>query len=81
MGTMHAGAAAICDPSNFQIFLRQKKCCAVFSDAADLAAAGITDVVTDALVYAMSSLSSSVVAASHCVNKPSSSSSTKGLPR
>jgi hypothetical protein len=29
----------------------------------------------------MSSLSSSVVAASHCVNKPSSSSSTKGLPR
>jgi hypothetical protein len=29
----------------------------------------------------LSSLASSIVVASHCVNKPSSSSSTKGLPR
>jgi len=50
----------------------------VAASAADIAAAGV---VTDALLYAMSSLSSSIVAASHCVNKPSSSSSTKGLPR
>ena len=76
MGSVHAGGAAIGEPSNFQCCLRQVKCCAVFSDVVVAIA-----VNADALLYATSSLSSAGVTASHCVNKLSNSSSTKGLPR
>jgi hypothetical protein len=72
----------------FKFFSQRAKCCLVFSIVALVALVALVTFVHDAraaiavyLLHATSSLSSSLVAASHCVNKPSNSSSTKGLPR